>query len=150
LKVVAPQKRKHDEDKENKGEEPKAKKQLFKKSRKEGRNNNSDKQYSTNDVNIKENVENKSKNPISKVKIAKPKPYLSKHDEADEALKRLKKLEEEIITLPCGIHLSEIMDIEMDPESIGLALQFLEFCSTFSKVGCNSLVSFQRLLVWKI
>lgn len=133
-KVAAPQKRKHDEDKENKGEEPKAKKQLFKKPRKEGRNENPDKQDSTNYVKMKENLEGMSNNPINKVEISKLKPYLRKHYEADVAMKRLKELEEEIITLPCGSRLSEVMGIEMDPEDIGLALQFLEFCATFSKV----------------
>lgn len=134
LKVATPKKRKHDEDKENKGEESKVKKRLFKKPRKEGRSNKSDKQDPTNDVEMKENVDELSNSPISKEKIAKLKPYLRKQNEADVASKRLKELEEEINTLPCGTHLSEIMGIDVDPENVALALQFLEFCSTFSKV----------------
>ncbi|XP_078177411.1 uncharacterized protein LOC144571884 isoform X2 [Carex rostrata] len=133
-KVATPKKRRHDEDKENKGKESKVKKRLFKKPRKEGRSNISDKQDPTNDVEMKENVEKLSNNPISKEKIAKLKPYLRKQNEADVATKQLKELEEEINTLPCGTHLSEIMGIDVDPENVGLALQFLEFCSTFSKI----------------
>ncbi|KAJ4770292.1 Zinc-finger domain of monoamine-oxidase A repressor R1 protein [Rhynchospora pubera] len=132
-KVPTPKKRKHEEDKENKGEEPKVKKQLFKKPRKEGRKK-SDKQDPTNDLEMKENVEGMSNSSVKIEKVAKPKPHLRKHNEADVAKKRLKELKDKISTLPRGTRLSEIIGIEMDPEDIGPAVQFLEFCSIFSKI----------------
>lgn len=43
------------------------------------------------------------------------------------------KLKEEI-PLPMGTEITKILDIELAPEDVGNALQFLEFCRVFGKV----------------
>lgn len=43
------------------------------------------------------------------------------------------KLKEEI-PLPMGTEITKILDIELAPEDVGNALQFLEFCRVFEKV----------------
>lgn len=49
------------------------------------------------------------------------------------------------IQLPQGLRLTMIEDIQLGPEDVGHALQFLEFCATFGQASFN-LVLFYFLL----
>ncbi|KAJ3692360.1 hypothetical protein LUZ60_012710 [Juncus effusus] len=145
---VEAQKRKFEEGKENKNEEKKAKKELFKKTKNKLNNIdlnspapiNEEETEENNNNNITLNENNNNSNNITEqnsdkntIKL-KPSLILKKHNKVNYAMEKLEELEREGKNLPSGSHLSVLAGAELAPEETGLALQFLEFSRTFSKV----------------